>query len=196
MKNKKGFTLVELLSVIAILAILVIIAIPNVIKMFRNAKRDSFESELKKIAQIAENTWMSNSLYSQVDVEYARSGGIDCPSSLDLTGRTNIDYYIQINTGGKIVKYYATDGNYVYKSDTYGLNINDIGGIEEINDNNKIEISCSESIIPNPPNNTSTPVSDNPLVTYNFTGLNDMRLWRYNLPETFTVDYNSKNKMN
>ena len=42
MKNKNGFTLVELLAVIAILAILVIIALPNVIKMFNNAKKSSF----------------------------------------------------------------------------------------------------------------------------------------------------------
>ena len=39
MKNK-GFTLVELLAVIAILAILVIIALPNVLKMFNQAKKD------------------------------------------------------------------------------------------------------------------------------------------------------------
>ena len=33
MKNRKGFTLVELLAVIAILALLVIIALPNILKM-------------------------------------------------------------------------------------------------------------------------------------------------------------------
>ena len=37
--SKKGFTLVELLAVIAILAILVIIALPNILKMFNNAKK-------------------------------------------------------------------------------------------------------------------------------------------------------------
>ena len=35
----KGFTLVELLAVIAILALLVIIALPNVLKMFNQAKK-------------------------------------------------------------------------------------------------------------------------------------------------------------
>ena len=46
---KKGFTLVELLAVIAILAILVIIALPNVMKMFRDAKKNSFTTEIKEV---------------------------------------------------------------------------------------------------------------------------------------------------
>ena len=44
--KKKGFTLVELLAVIAILAILVIIALPNVMGMFREAKKNSFMTEI------------------------------------------------------------------------------------------------------------------------------------------------------
>ena len=48
MKNK-GFTLVELLAVIAILALLVIIALPNVLKMFNQAKKDTFLTEAKNI---------------------------------------------------------------------------------------------------------------------------------------------------
>lgn len=42
MKNKDGFTLVELLAVIAILALLVILALPNVISMFNQAKKEIF----------------------------------------------------------------------------------------------------------------------------------------------------------
>ena len=40
--NKKGFTLVELLAVIAILAILVIIALPNVLELYRTARKNTF----------------------------------------------------------------------------------------------------------------------------------------------------------
>ena len=49
MKNKEGFTLVELLAVIAILAILVIIALPNIVGMFNGAKKNLFLTEAKTL---------------------------------------------------------------------------------------------------------------------------------------------------
>ena len=47
--SKKGFTLIELLAVISILAILIIIALPNIIKMFNEARKGTFETEVKTI---------------------------------------------------------------------------------------------------------------------------------------------------
>ncbi|MGN1028522.1 MAG: prepilin-type N-terminal cleavage/methylation domain-containing protein, partial [Bacilli bacterium] len=47
MKNRKGFTLIELLAVIAILAILIIIALPNVMKMYVKAKKNTFLTEVQ-----------------------------------------------------------------------------------------------------------------------------------------------------
>ncbi len=42
MKNKKGFTLVELLAVIVVLAIIMIIAVPSVLNSMTDARRNSF----------------------------------------------------------------------------------------------------------------------------------------------------------
>ena len=50
--NKKGFTLVELLAVIAILAILVIMALPAVLRMFNQARKDSFTNEVITILHL------------------------------------------------------------------------------------------------------------------------------------------------
>ena len=59
--NKKGFTLVELLAVIAILAILVIIALPNVLKMFNDAKKNSFLTETKIVYSEVSRKYISES---------------------------------------------------------------------------------------------------------------------------------------
>ena len=101
MKKKKGFTLVELLAVIAILAILVIIALPNVIKMYNNAKKSSFLTEAKEVFGESEKKFISDSISS------SSSNGIYCRSktdsinSLDLSGR-KINYYIKTDSSGNI----------------------------------------------------------------------------------------------
>ena len=84
--RKKGFTLVELLAVIAILAILVIIALPNVINLFNNAKRNAFETQVRKVAQVSkqklltignsQKTFDCNSLLSGKSFE-------DCTASVE-----------------------------------------------------------------------------------------------------------------
>ncbi len=49
LKNKKGFTLVELLAVIVILAIILAIAVPGITGIISTAKKGSFESDVKMI---------------------------------------------------------------------------------------------------------------------------------------------------
>ncbi|MDD3048594.1 MAG: prepilin-type N-terminal cleavage/methylation domain-containing protein [Bacilli bacterium] len=49
LKNKKGFTLVELLAVIVILAIILAIAIPSITGITSTAKKNSFESAVKML---------------------------------------------------------------------------------------------------------------------------------------------------
>jgi prepilin-type N-terminal cleavage/methylation domain-containing protein len=49
LKNKKGFTLVELLAVIVILAIILAIAVPGISSMIESSKESSFESDVKML---------------------------------------------------------------------------------------------------------------------------------------------------
>ena len=137
--KKKGFTLVELLAVIAILAILVIIALPNVLGMFQSAKKNTFTTELQNIYKSATTQYVSDSMNRGAGqkahgIWYTRSHtagqpAVACGSvaKLDLSGTETIDYFIQFDLAGQVIKYTATDGEFVFWYDGTGLEIEKIG---------------------------------------------------------------------
>ena len=129
--NRKGFTLVELLAVIAILAILVIIALPNIMSMFNEARKNSFTTEIKEIYKVAQQQWISDSLFTTSEKVYSRCESCS-GKSLDMSGRTQLEYYIKIDKGGRVSEYYASDGTYQYGYDSGDLKIEDINNIETI----------------------------------------------------------------
>ena len=118
MKNK-GFTLVELLAVIAILAILVIIALPNVLKMFNDAKKNSFLTEAKTVYGEAGKKYISDSITSPSNNEhiYCKSK-TDSLNPLNLSGR-GINYYIKTDSNGNVNTIVVWDDTrYVAKKDS------------------------------------------------------------------------------
>ena len=156
--KKKGFTLVELLAVIAILAILVIIALPNVMGMFNQAKQNSFTTEAKEIFKQAEQQWISDSMLSTQEITYHRVGGTTGASvgnGIQLTGRTQLDYYIKVNKSGKIVNYYATDGSYQY------IYIGDGLLVEEIDDGKNTDTYVTGTFATSKTDTTSTGLLNN-----------------------------------
>ena len=119
MKNNKGFTLVELLVVIAILAILVIIALPNVLKMFNDAKKNSFLTEAKTVYSEAGKKYISDSITSPGNNEhiYCKSK-TDSLNPLNLSGR-EINYYIKTDSNGNVNTIVVWDDTrYVAKKDS------------------------------------------------------------------------------
>ena len=120
--NKKGFTLVELLAVIAILAILVIIALPNVLKMFNNAKKNAFLVEVKSLSKNVNNKYIQ-SITNGKKIRTVSNK----KNSLDLSGR-ELQYYFKLDSGGKLSSIYVSDGTYCVSStkDYSKLTIKDI----------------------------------------------------------------------
>ena len=120
--NKKGFTLVELLAVIAILAILVIIALPNVLKMYNNAKKNSFLTEAKTLAQDVSSKYITESMKGNKLTTISNK-----QNSLDLSGR-NIEYEFKLDSNGKIKSMIVSDGTYcvVTTGDYTNLKTSDI----------------------------------------------------------------------
>ncbi len=105
--RKKGFTLVELLAVIAILAILVIIALPNVINLFNNAKRNAFETQVRKVAQVSkqklltignsQKTFDCNSLLSGKSFEDCTASVEGSTVVIDALGSREYSNYLMVD---------------------------------------------------------------------------------------------------
>ncbi len=59
MKDRKGFTLVELLAVIVILAIIMIIAIPSVLGTLETARRKTFVEYITRVMEAGQNQYLT-----------------------------------------------------------------------------------------------------------------------------------------
>ena len=66
MKNRKGFTLVELLAVIVILAIIMIIAIPAVLQTMQSARRKAFEEYIQKVYTTGERRYIEDTSFNNI----------------------------------------------------------------------------------------------------------------------------------
>ena len=105
MKNK-GFTLVELLAVIAILALLVIIALPNVLKMFNQAKKDTFLTEAKTIYKEISKKYISETMRgNKISIISNDNNKLELESN-DLT------YKVKLKNDGSIKKFQVSNGTY------------------------------------------------------------------------------------
>ena len=70
MKNKKGFTLVELLAVIVILAVIALIATPQVLGMIESARKGAAESSTLSYVDSVEKAIVSKTIMSSKDTNY------------------------------------------------------------------------------------------------------------------------------
>ena len=105
MKNK-GFTLVELLAVIAILAILVIIALPNVLKMFNQAKKDTFLTEAKTVYKEISKKYISETMRgNKISIISNDNNKLELESN-------DLKYKIKLKNDGSIKKFEVSNGNY------------------------------------------------------------------------------------
>ena len=105
MKNKKGFTLVELLAVIVILGVLLLIAVPSITSIIDNSKKNAFVSTSKMIAENVENlaimdSYIGASTYCAIPIDSTNI-------KLDRGSLGTISGYVTVE--GKTVKVFASD---------------------------------------------------------------------------------------
>lgn len=60
MRKKNAFTLIELLAVIAIIAILTVIAVPNILKLYKESKKNIFIAQVRKVAKSSQKEYAEN----------------------------------------------------------------------------------------------------------------------------------------
>ena len=125
MKNKKGFTLVELLAVIAILAILMLLIMPNVLKMFNEGKKDTFKTQIENIIRIAETQKQSDTMGGKTINLYCSGLGSQCTIDNKLSvNDTGIKYHVTFDYGVIAKSVAMEDSNYCYVNDTNITEIN------------------------------------------------------------------------
>ena len=134
MKNK-GFTLVELLAVIAILAILVIIALPNVLKMFNDAKKNSFLTEAKTLYSEASKKYISETMKGN-KLTYISS---EDDTKLEMTGR-DLQYCVLLNTDGSVKSMKVSNGEWIAELPS-GKKITDLKNAD-LKDGNLNDYDC------------------------------------------------------
>ena len=144
--NKKGFTLVELLAVIAILAILVIIALPNVLKMFNDAKKNSFLTETKTVYSEVSKKYISESMKGN-KLTYISS---EDDTKLEMTGR-DLQYCVLLNTDGSVKSMKVSNGEWIAELPS-GKKITDLNSsdLKDVPSGYKFECNGSTTQTPLP----------------------------------------------
>lgn len=131
-KNKKGFTLIEVIVVVAIMAILAAIAIPNVSKNIENQRKVSAKYNTEQVYRLAISAVTSlkregvtnPSAQAIVDKIPSSASDIVVSATPPVAGDTASPDTIAITKNGNIVTV-----AYYRKGVAYKLNDDDSGGI-------------------------------------------------------------------
>ncbi|MEG0577700.1 MAG: prepilin-type N-terminal cleavage/methylation domain-containing protein, partial [Bacilli bacterium] len=103
MKNKKGFSLVELLATIIILGIVIVIAVPNIIKIVEKSEIESLKVSAKKVSDAAEKYYIQTKIDTKkFDKIIMALNDKKTQEILHLKGETPKGGLITINTKGEI----------------------------------------------------------------------------------------------
>jgi type IV pilus assembly protein PilA len=115
LKNRKGFTLVELLAVIVVLAIIILIAMPSVMSAMDKARKNSLVTEIAEIGKIAQTAYADDSMGTGVtsicyNLKYLVENGYLDKKLDDYTGAV----YLSVNPNTGKVSSQITISNGIY----------------------------------------------------------------------------------
>jgi prepilin-type N-terminal cleavage/methylation domain-containing protein len=115
MKNRKGFSLVELLGVIILLGIISVIIVPNVVDTIANSSKKAFTRSVQGVIESAQNylaTSQDEGLQGDgYDINYMITNKMLESKNLELNKFTSGNIKAK-NVNGTIMVVNLTDGNY------------------------------------------------------------------------------------
>lgn len=138
----------ELLAVVLILALLLLIAIPFIMRLIESSRRNLFVSEVKKIYNVAKETWVYDSSDDTIERIYSKCSKEECPHQLDLIIRDNMEYFVKLSDSGKVIELYASDGIYQFGYKGKNLRskeIKDPQVIAGLDEDDIIVITCGDA---------------------------------------------------
>ncbi len=142
LKNKKAFTLIELLAVIIILGILMIIAIPAVTNYISESRKSAYIDTAKQVISGAKNLVNSGKLdiFDTEVTYYIPAKCVPSENGLQTPYGEFVQAYVVIQYTGNNYDYYWTS------IDSSGIGIKDVVSYEEL-DTDIIESNLSPDLI-------------------------------------------------
>lgn len=106
-KMKKGFTLIEILAIVAIISLMVLFTMPSILKLYGEAEKKNFKSEMQNLIKVAEIGYGNTSLntFYITDTTYEFFGGeviINGNISIEISGSRPQNGILTITKDGAI----------------------------------------------------------------------------------------------
>ncbi len=123
MKNKKGFTLTELLAVIALIGIIMLLIVPNVLGTFNSASKQLFYDEVLSLYNNAYTTY----IYRSSEGDYTKTfcvGKDGNKNPMDVEEKENFYYNVTVDEYGNVLSLQVSN-------DKYGINLSDASGLKK-----------------------------------------------------------------
>ena len=146
LKNKKGFTLVELLAVIVVLAIIILIAMPSVMSAMDKARRNALITEASEITKIATTAYADDSMGTGItkvcyNLKYLSEQGYLDKNLSGYTGQVGVE----VDSNGKVLtKIWLSNGIYkITTGDIDGASPTGLSVKDNISSGDKTENNCN-----------------------------------------------------